>query len=204
MRRQGHATLAITNSATSPLATEAEFCLDLGVGPELSVAATKTYMASLLAGSLIVRRLGGDLPEPVLPSEEWLGACENAAKVAVDAVLHAEVVVSLARGFSFASAQETALKLIECARVPCKSYSTADFAHGPRAIAGPGTAAIVYGEVPDGLDGCRVIQAPDAGLGPDAPIREIVFGQFLALHAARARGMNPDAAPNLSKVTRTL
>ncbi|MEO7454469.1 MAG: SIS domain-containing protein [Fimbriimonadales bacterium] len=205
MRRQGHATLAVTNSVDSPLAGEAEFHLELGAGPELSIAATKTYTASLLAAYAIVRRLGADLPDAELPTAEWLSHCEAAAESAINAVTEAEVVVALARGFSFSTAQETALKLIECARIPCKSYSTADFAHGPRAIAGPETTAIVFGDVPAGLGdtGCQLIRPPDAGSGPDAPIREIVFSQSLALLAARSKGIDPDFAPNLSKVTRT-
>lgn len=205
LRRQGHATLAVTNSPGSPLATEAEFHLDLGVGEEVSIAATKTYTGSLLAAYSIVKRLGDEVADANLPDEEWLTVCSDAAEAAVDSVLNAEVVVALARGFSFATAQETALKLIECARIPCKSYSTADFAHGPKAIAGPGTAAIVFGEAPEVLreTGCAVVLPPDAGGGADAPIREVVFSQFLALYAARRRGIDPDRAPNLSKVTRT-
>ncbi len=94
---------------------------------------------------------------------------------------------------------------MECALIPCKSYSTADFAHGPKAITGPDVGAIVFGDPPDGLyaSGCRILQAPDAGKQPDAPLREIVFSQFLALLAARDKGINPDTAPNLTKVTRT-
>jgi glucosamine--fructose-6-phosphate aminotransferase (isomerizing) len=206
MNRQGHDTLAITNTPGSPLAQEAKFDLCLGVGDEMSIAATKTYTASLLAAHLLARRLGAMSGMPMVPSREWLDECDAAAEESVDAVLNAQVVIALARGFSFATAQETALKLIECARIPCKSYSTADFAHGPKAIAGPGTVAIVFGEAPVILEetGCAVIMPPDAGDGPDAPIREVVFSQFLALHAARRKGLDPDSAPNLSKVTRTL
>jgi glucosamine--fructose-6-phosphate aminotransferase (isomerizing) len=206
MNRQGHDTLAFTNTPGSPLAQETKFDLCLGVGDEMSIAATKTYTASLLAAHLLARRLGAMTGMPLVPSREWLDECCAAAEESVDAVLNAQVVIALARGYSFATAQETALKLIECARIPCKSYSTADFAHGPKAIAGPGVVAIVFGEAPDILEetGCAVIRPPDAGEGPNAPIREVVFSQFLALHAARRKGLDPDAAPNLSKVTRTL
>jgi glucosamine--fructose-6-phosphate aminotransferase (isomerizing) len=206
MNRQGHDTLAVTNTPGSPLAQEAKFDLCLGVGQEMSIAATKTYTASLLAACLLARRLVAMTGMPLVPSRKWLGECDAAAQASVDAVLNAQVVIALARGFSFATAQETALKLIECARIPCKSYSTADFAHGPKAIAGPGTVAIVFGEVPSILEetGCEVITRPDEGELTCAPIREIVFSQFLALHAARRKGLDPDAAANLSKVTRTL
>ena len=205
MRKQGHVTLGITNSPESPLAKEAEFHVDLGVGTESSIAATKTYTASLLAAYHLVRRLGGKLPEPILPDDDWVAFSRTAALEAVEAVVGADAVFALARGFSFASAQETALKLIECALIPCKSYSTADFAHGPKAISGPDVAAVVFGEAPEVLvsTGCHVISAPDAGTQPDAPIREVIFSQFLALQAACEKGIDPDRAPNISKVTRT-
>lgn len=202
----GHFTVAITNDADSPLAVIADFHLDLGVGPELSIAATKTYSASLLAGYQLVRALGAKLPAPVLQDDGWLEVCRVAADNDADAVLNSSVVFALGRGFSFASAQETALKLIECALVPCKSYSSADFQHGPRAVADVDASAIVYGEPPENLaeTGIRIIEAPDAGDGPDAPIREAVFAQQLALAAARRRGLDPDEARNLEKITKTL
>lgn len=205
LRKQGHTTVAITNSADSPLAQEAEYSVDLGVGQETSIAATKTYSASLLAGYHLARALGAQLPEAILPDEAWMHFARTCAESAVGLVIEANALFALGRGFSFASAEETALKLTECALIPCKSYSTADFAHGPKAISGPDAAAVVFGDAPQVLldTSCRVLQAPDAGSQPDAPIREIVFSQFLALHAAREKGIDPDAVPNLSKVTKT-
>ncbi|MBA3726273.1 MAG: SIS domain-containing protein [Armatimonadetes bacterium] len=202
----GHFNAAFTNDADSPLAVLVDLHLDLRVGPERSIAATKTYSASLLACYQLVRALGAKLPPPVLPDDGWLELCRVAAEKSVDSLLNSSVVFALGRGFSFASAQETALKLIECALVPCKSYSSADFQHGPRAVADDDASAIVYGEVPENLaeTGIRIIQAPDAGYGSDAPIREALFAQQLALAAARKRGLDPDQARNLEKITKTL
>ncbi len=206
LRRQGHRTLAITNRPDSPVGEAAETVIDLGVGPEHSVAATKTYTASLLALYETVRALGGELPDPSLPDEAWVARCREAAERGVGAVVRSERWFALARGFGFATAQETALKLMECALLPCKGYSTADFQHGPRALAGHGTVAVVYGEPPAGLEaqGCLVERAPETPDTPDAPIRQIVYGQWLALLAARARGLDPDRPPHIEKVTRTL
>ncbi|MCH8980377.1 MAG: SIS domain-containing protein, partial [Armatimonadetes bacterium] len=72
LRSQGHATLAITNTAGSRLAQEAEHTLILDAGPEKAVAATKTYTASLLAIYQLVRALGSDLPAPELPDDGWM------------------------------------------------------------------------------------------------------------------------------------
>jgi glucosamine--fructose-6-phosphate aminotransferase (isomerizing) len=206
LRSQGHTTLAITNTAGSRLTEVAEHTLVLGVGNEASVAATKTYTASLLALYQLGRALGADLPAPDLPDERFLALAERVAAESVGPVVRSRTLFSLARGYSFASAHETALKLMECALLPCKAYSTADFEHGPKALATHGTAAIVFGEAPGGLDhaGCAVVRAPAAGSAECAPLFDAVFAQFLALACARARGLDPDAPQNLKKVTETL
>jgi len=206
LRGQGHVTLAITNSPGSRLTRSSEHSLDLGMGKEQAVAATKTYTASLLAVYQMVRALSGKLPEPALPSDEWVGDCHSAASASLGAVLRSSILFALARGYSFCTAQETALKLMECALLPCKSYSTADFEHGPKALAGHGSAALVYGAKPDGIEdqGCLVEVAPSFGKMASSPIAEIIFGQWLALLASRARGLDPDDPRFLTKITRTL
>ncbi len=205
MNAQGHDTLAITNSPNSPLADEAGMTICLEVGNEQSIAATKTYTASLLVAYHLSRALGAELGDPVLPDLAWMTTSNEAAVDAASAVMECQALFSLARGISFASAQETALKLIECALIPCQSYSLADFAHGPMALAHPEVGAIVFGRVPDNLreTGCRLFQPPGADDAADSPIREIIFSQFLALEIARRKGIDPDAAPNLNKVTST-
>ena len=59
-RHQGAPTLAITNDPGSPLAVAAEACIDLGAGPELAVAATKTYTTELLAIAALSAAISGD------------------------------------------------------------------------------------------------------------------------------------------------
>jgi glucosamine--fructose-6-phosphate aminotransferase (isomerizing) len=205
-RNHGHATLAVTNSPGSRVAQAAEHVLLLDCGPERSVAATKTYTASLLAMVSLVQALGGDLPPIGLPDETWLEGSRTAAEAALGPVLRSNRWFALGRGLSFASAHETALKLMECALVPCKAYSMADFQHGPRALATHGSTAIVFGDPPEGLEdqGCSVERFPDPGHGPWSPIAEIMAGQWLALLAARAKGLDPDQPHHLSKVTQTL
>ena len=114
---------------------------------------------------------------------------------------------ALGRGYGFATAHETALKLMECALVPAKAYSTADFEHGPKALAGHGSAAISYEGDRPGLaeQGCEIVVAPAPESVPDEfrPIWDAVFAQWVALHAARAKGLDPDVARHLSKVTKT-
>lgn len=205
-RTQGHDTLAVTNTAGSRLTQEADHSVILGTGDEKSIAATKTYSASLLAMGQLVRAMGGDIPAPELPGQDWL---EQTLQIAADNsghIVRCSPVFSLGRGYSYCTAVETALKLMECALIPAKSYSIADFHHGPKALANAATACILYGEVPEDLraTGATVIEAPQADQGPWAPLWNIQFGQWLSLFASRARGLNPDQAQNLKKVTETL
>lgn len=208
MRDQGHPTLAITNTAGSRLTATAEASLLLNAGEERSIAATKTYTSSLLAVAQVVRALGADIPDPrgLLPTDDWVATCESQAMESSGAIVRHSPVFALARGYGYCTALETALKLMECALLSAKSYSTADFEHGPKALAAHGTACIVYGEVPESLrgTGTTVLQAPRINESPYYPIANIIYGQWLALLAARARGLDPDKAQHLSKVTQTL
>ena len=208
MRADGHKTLAITNTPNSRITASADHSLILETGEERSVAATKTYTASLLSMYQLVRALGADLPAPAgkLPGEPWLESTRQAAEEALGVVLRSPSLFALARGYGFCTAQESALKLMECALLACKSYSMADFEHGPKALARHGSAAIVYGEPSGSLSGqgSLVVDAPVANQGALTPIWDIFFGLWLALLAARARGLNPDDPEHLHKVTETL
>lgn len=205
----GHQTLAITNRPGSLVASTASSHIDLGVGEEKSVAATKTFTATLLALVQVIRAMGGKLDSPAahLPTEEWLEHQRKTAESESGFLNRFAPIFCLSRGYGFSIAQETALKLMECALIPAKSYSTADFEHGPKALAGPGSAAIIYGEHSDHLQkqGCRIIKAPTYN-GPDyfAPIAQVMFGQWMALYAARSRNLNPDDPKFIQKVTETL
>ena len=209
MREDGHATLAITNTAGSRLTTEAEHHVLLEAGDERSVSATKTYSASLLAFYELARAMGANLPpaETSLPDAAWVESTRDAAALASGPVVRSEPVFSLGRGFGFSTCQEAALKLMECALIPCKAYSSADFEHGPKALAGHGSAAIVFdGPKPElAAQGCQILDSPEPP-GPETlfPIWDVIFAQWIALTAARARGLDPDRPQHIRKVTETL
>ena len=211
MRAQGHMTLAITNTDNSRLTNVASEKLLLNCGKEESVAATKTYSSTLLAFYQLVRSLGGKLPEPTLPNDAWIESSYDIAQGFSGPLNRCNPIFAIARGYGFCTALETALKLMECALVPCKAYSAADFEHGPKALAGHGSAAISYFGALTGLrnQGCEILEvdrplAKTPDLEPIFPIWDIIVGQWLALHVARSRGLDPDKARHLSKVTETL
>jgi glucosamine--fructose-6-phosphate aminotransferase (isomerizing) len=147
-RRQGGATLAITNDPSSPLAGEAEFVIPLHAGEERAVAATKTYTAQLAALALLSCALGNDgsrmeslrqVPEAV---QQVLDGQEQIAR-AVERYRYMETCVVLGRGYNYATAFEIALKLKELNYLIAESYSSADFMHGPIAVVGSGFPAMV-------------------------------------------------------------
>jgi len=246
-RRHGAPTLAITNDPASPLATAAEYVVDLAAGPERSIAATKTYTCSLLALARLSAALAGDEEERTTPVR---AALERSALAAVPAALEAALAaeesvaaaardlasmdrcVVLGRGYEYATAREWALKLKELAQVFADPYSSADFMHGPIALAGaavPALAIVPEGPAADGLRGVlaevreagsptvllseleavRALGWRSIALPPDVPewlrpITSIVPAQLFAYHLTLAKGLDPEAPRNLSKVTRTV
>ncbi len=138
-RRQGAPTLAITNDPTSALAYAAETTIDLGAGPELAIAATKTYTTQLLAIAALSAALSGR-PEDVAALRAIPDALadaltlEPAAQAMARDQARADRLLVIARGYEYPTAREWALKLKELARVFADPYSAADFEHGPVAL----------------------------------------------------------------------
>jgi glucosamine--fructose-6-phosphate aminotransferase (isomerizing) len=147
-RRQGAATVAITNDCASPLAATAAVCLSLHVGLERAIAATKTYTAELLVLAMLSAALDGDdaawrelaaIPDQVADA---LRAEPPPASYA-DGFREAQTFAVLGRGFNYATAFEIALKLKETSYVVAEAHSSADFRHGPAAMIGTNFPVVV-------------------------------------------------------------
>jgi glucosamine--fructose-6-phosphate aminotransferase (isomerizing) len=204
MREAGQDTLAVTNTEGSRMTEVAEMSLALGVGSEQSIAATKTFTASLLAMVSLVRALGADVPSFEADSG-WIETAVAFADQHAEPLLERAPLVVLGRGYAYPVALETALKLMECALIAAKAYSSADFEHGPRALAGPDAALLVVNRLsaPVGLPSHR-LDWPEFAVPPEiAAIPQAIVGQAMALKLARLRGHDPDEAPRLMKVTKT-
>jgi len=238
-REGGALTIAITNDDDSPLAATAEWALRCRAGRELAVPATKTYVAQLAVVAALVGALRpasgllGNLA--LLPdllrtaentAEQWLG---GAGEQHLDRMAGADRALVVSRGYNLATALELALKLKETSGLFAEPYSSADLAHGPVILAGPGVPALAIR--PDGPIGAEVDQAIEAieqrgghpivvaGSDPLAatdalsleldvpemltPLPFAVAGQLLVEAVARRRGVDPDAPPGLGKVTLT-
>lgn len=152
-REQNALTLAITNDPESPLAQTAQHCILLHCGPERSVAATKTYSASLLAIALLGAELAGaqdrlDLLANVPRHVQAL--CERGGEFSAAGAAQKDMrsCVVLSRGYNYATAFEIALKLKELGYVLAEPWSAADFEHGPVALVEQGFALLAI--VPPG------------------------------------------------------
>ena len=230
-RAAGAITVAIVNDLTSPLAQTAEIVLPLAAGPELSVAATKSFVASLAALLQLVATWTGDaamaaacarLPNRLAEASEldWSQAIEPLAR--------ATSMVAIGRGPTLAIAREAALKLKETCDLHAEAFSAAEFRHGPIALVSstyPILALAPTDESAVGLaklaadlrrKGAHVlVTAPGSAqrgrrlpvLDSDHPDADAIcliqsFYAFLVRLAAH-RGTDVDRPRHLQKVTRT-
>jgi len=207
MQSAGHTTLAITNVPDSPMSRFADHSLLLQAGSERSVAATKTFTCSMVAAYQLVRSLHGDLPEPVLPNKAWFDESISLAASHAPVVAASDPVFVCGRGYGFAAAHEISLKLMECANIGAKGYSTADFQHGPKSLAGPGSVIINLAareSTPSGVE-AAILEIPLAPVSEEMrAIWSVVYGQYLALECSRLKGLDADVPRYLDKVTKTL
>jgi glutamine---fructose-6-phosphate transaminase (isomerizing) len=231
----GARTVAITNSASSPLAEAADLALVTRAGEERAVPATKTYTAQLaaiavLALSLSSRLDAGELRRAPDAVAEMLARPDDLEPLVGELATVPGVVVS-GRGLAYSCALEIALKLKEACYLRAMGLSWADLLHGPIAVVGTQTPAIlVAANSGPTLDGTIELahRVRDAGArayaigggplladacnraltGPGlpewlAPMGLVVPGQLLTEALARRLGINPDSPRRLSKVTQT-
>ncbi len=236
-RRQGAVTAVLTNRVDSPLAAQGDVVINLRAGEERAVAATKTYTAELAAVALLSVALSGDADAR---AALWAAPDAVAATLAMNATIAAiapryrymQRCVVIGRGYNYATAFETALKLKEMTYTIVEPYSSADFLHGPLAMLEPGFPVIVIApsgrlaaEAESFIGTLRERQAEVIAVSDDAavlaaarvplalpasvpewlsPLTAIIPGQLLALQLAHARDFDIDAPRAIRKVTETV
>jgi glutamine---fructose-6-phosphate transaminase (isomerizing) len=137
--RQGSITLVITNQPQSPLADEANHVIDISAGPELAVAATKSYTGQLAAIAMLSAAWEEDQDckkelEKIPPAVADVLSRESQIKDYATRYRDMNQCVVLGRGYNYATAYEWSLKMKELAYVVANPYSSADFQHGPIAL----------------------------------------------------------------------
>jgi glucosamine--fructose-6-phosphate aminotransferase (isomerizing) len=230
-RAGGALSIAITNDLGSRMGAASDHCLPLQAGVEHSVAATKTFVVSVLAGLSLLAEWQQDAP---------LQAAVADLPRALEQALHldwsplsarlqrAESAYVLGRGPAFAIANECALKLKETCGLHAESYSAAEVLHGPAAIVQARFPVLALGVDDAALphvvataerlaaQGAHVFvtgaPAQGAVMLPSVPgLHPLVSPLVLATAfyafvegLARSRGFDPDTPPHLRKVTETL
>jgi glucosamine--fructose-6-phosphate aminotransferase (isomerizing) len=181
-RAQGALGIAVTNDTSSPLAQAAAHCLPLCAGQERSIAATKTYTASLCALAMLSVALD-DSPEGWSALEGLPGLAREclraeAAPTEPDAALRgSERLFVIGRGFNYATAFEVALKIKETGYLVAEPYSSADFRHGPSAVVEQGFPVVLIAptgraqqDVADLSGLCRQRGAPVVAISNDPTV----------------------------------
>ncbi|MDU4250783.1 SIS domain-containing protein [Pseudomonas sp.] len=230
LRERGALSVALVNAEHSPLEVAAEFTVPLCAGPERSVAATKSFIATLSAATRLLAHWQRD--QALLEAGARLAAdLQHAAALdwtpAIHALRDCERLMVIGRGTGFAVAQEAALKFKETSAIQAEAFSSAEVRHGPMALVdehypllilaprGPEQAGLLALAEDMRQRGARVLlAAPNDISGRDLPLATaahpaldpiLAIQSFYVMAAglSEARGMNPDQPRHLSKVTRT-
>jgi len=225
----GAITAAIVNDMESPLAKVSEVVLPMAAGSEQSVAATKTFVASLAALLRVTAAWARDpafaAPLERLP-ERLAAASELDWRPALDVLSKATSLLTLGRGPTLAIAREAALKFKETGDLPAEAFSSAEFMHGPVSLVANHYPVMIFAPTDAAGKGLRELAVDirskgaavfitDHGgmegglpaLAPDHPDTDAIcliqslYGLLVRL--AERRGTNIDQPRHLRKVTRT-
>lgn len=229
-KKAGAYCVALVNVPDSPLAELADSFIPLMAGPERSVAATKSYIASLAAIIDLAAAWSGDAiladalaAAPTLLRQAWAADWSPM----IERLRHAQGLYVIGRGIGLGIAQEAALKFKETCGLHAEAFSAAEVRHGPMALVGPGFPLLVFrqsDETGSSIDelvsetvarGGEVLVTGPAPRGAIAlpsleahPVIEPMLqiqSFYRAVNALSvARGFDPDKPPHLAKVTETI
>ncbi|WP_131117057.1 SIS domain-containing protein [Lichenihabitans psoromatis] len=226
----GALTIAIVNDVASPIAREADVLLPLCSGREISVAATKTMVASLFASAALVGAWSEDaaLNQAVAALPDRLSDTASIPDEIVSWVAAQRSLYTIGRGPTFAAAAEAALKLKETSAIHAEAFSSAEVLHGPTGLIVddfPVLCFMAEDAARAGMDATRDklagmgarcasfdrrlgdrfgVSIADCGHPLLAPLAMLQSFYALAERVAQRRGRNPDVPPHLQKVTQTL
>ena len=229
-KHAGAMVVALVNAESSPLAQAADFTVPLCAGIERSVAATKSYIASLSAIVQLVGSWGQDAQllrslagAPPLMERAW----QQDWTAAVARLRFATDLYVIGRGLGLGIAQEAALKFKETCGLHAEALSSAEVRHGPMALIRAGFPVLMFAqndETRGGIESlatelaarradvmfagakvARAVSLPTEAAGPVLEPMLIVQSFYRMVNAlALARGRNPDQPPYLHKVTETV
>ena len=225
-KKRGASVLSIVNTPSSTLARESEQTLYLNCGPEVGVAATKTFTAQLAVIYSIAFRLSNlsinlkritEAVEEVFNVERQMAYLAQVFSTSKDCYF-------IGRGINYPIALEGALKLKEIAYVHAEGLAAGELKHGTLALISEGVPVIAlnprdktyYDTLSNVAEikarGGRVIGISDVENSiydyyikiPSVkklfyPLVEVIPLQMFAYYSALERGQNPDYPRNLAK-----
>jgi glucosamine--fructose-6-phosphate aminotransferase (isomerizing) len=223
-------TIAFTNVISSPLATLVDEVVPLGTGEESSVAASKSYLASLSAMLQLVSHWSGqrDLLEALAPLPEQLQMAWQLDWSAALPVLQPAVnMYTIGRGLGLGIAQEAALKFKETCGLHAEAHSGAELRHGPLALVRANFPLLMFAQDDKTRAGIEALAADLKASGAQlllaglnvsgacvlptlaahpaiSPLLMIQSFYRMANTLALVRGFDPDQPPRVNKVTETL
>lgn len=186
-KSKGAKIVAITNVVGSTLMREADRTLLLNAGPEMSVAATKSYVTQLV----LLHLLGLKIVEL---KDQWTEECSKILDSllrlpeVLDAVLNRSEHVKevslkykdfqhfmyIGRGYGYPTALEGALKLKEISYIHATAYPAGELKHGPIALLGPDFPVFavapmdrLYSKVKNNIIECKARKAKVVALTSD-------------------------------------
>jgi len=229
--RQGGAyVIALVNVADSPLANLADEVLELHAGAETSVAATKSFIASI---SAVIHLLTAWREEPELyrALQDAPGSLRTAWEAdwsaAIEPISKTRDLFVLGRGLGLGIAYEAALKFKEVCGLHAEGLSSAEVLHGPVTIARAEFPVLVLAQNDQTLAGVqdllnrlaqRKVSLITAGVHHDQainlptyrdhpaiePMLRILSFYRMVNQLSLQLGLNPDCPPYLQKITATV
>ncbi|PNV77799.1 MAG: glutamine--fructose-6-phosphate aminotransferase, partial [Thermoproteota archaeon] len=155
-KEKGAKILSFVNVPGSTLSRESDEVFFFSAGPEIGVAATKTYVAELVSFLLTFTELGKITGDPVyhvaealprLPSivASCLESSNRIAKALSEAIKGENSIFFMGRGINYPTALEGALKMKEISYIHAEGFPAGEYKHGPLALISEGTYSIVIG-----------------------------------------------------------
>jgi glucosamine--fructose-6-phosphate aminotransferase (isomerizing) len=163
VKKYGNPTVALTNVSSSTMVREADGCLLMQAGPEISVASTKAFTSQLASLYWLANQVA--LSKGLI-SENELNAAEEKLFVAAEVLESSienykwkiegenkysryEKFIFLGRHISYPLALEAALKLKEISYIFAQAYPAGELKHGPIALIDEHTPVVVFSVLDD-------------------------------------------------------
>ena len=220
--------LSMVNSKNSALARDSVFSIGLKCGPEIGVAATKSFTSQMAILYKIADKLcdGGLAIDFKIISDAYTKMLSNTSKIQelAKSIKHIENLFVIGRGIHYPIAKEGALKIKEITYIHAEGIAGGELKHGPLALMDSSTYVLVINpdddSYVDNTSSVNEIKSRDAkviGISnkPDPnydywiqiptiredlyPLIEIIPLQLLSYYLALERGIDPDYPKNLAK-----